>query len=756
MNHIVIKQDTSGTEEVSSAVITALYNAVNDEYLDNNSELQGRLHSSAGYESQVEYLTHLFSNLYITCDSTYIDIEDAEVLRILNANGFTDGVGVTAQLAKNANLSGKFDGNTIIQSFRSFRYFEKANTNPPINLFRNCSNLSDIDLSRVTSISVSEFAGTSLSNVNCPELQNMGQAAFRSCSSLETVTNLGEILQVPDECFRESRSLESITLPSTCVSIGTSAFLKCSNLNTINLSNILNIGSSAFQETLLNSVNMSDLRNVQTIGQQVFFISSIKGIVDLPNLTSLGQNAFYGCNNLTQVKCLGKISSVPQYAFCSYGNQRIMNITSVYLPYECTTIENGAFYYNNVLTNIKKYNKSIDAYEENEEPVYNNLSTVTSFGNECFYYDSLLNLTSSDISGSISIGSKAFRYSGFSGVVNLPNLTSLGAEAFADTGVTSITNLGSVTSIPTGCFRGCTSLTTVTLGNSTTYEVYCFYDCSNLESVPNFPTTIPEGLFRGCTKLQGTVANSITINGHFGLRQCSSLVFPETLTITATDNNVGYAFFQNCKLNNVILDNSINTLYNSCFGDCTTLKSISGLSNIQYIGSFIFWGCENLEGEIDLSNVIGGVSGRYDNAENRWEEGGWFTRCKKITKVKLGHIETLSWSNQDFYQGNATFGECNSLHTVDIQQLNKLHTWNNGRTQFFNGSGYGLTNMRNFVLRCTTVPTLDGDAIQPTINYFGGPNVTIYVPDSAVQDYKTAWPNVASYIDSINNYVEIQ
>jgi hypothetical protein len=36
------------------------------------------------------------------------------VLRILNANGFTDGVGVTAQLAKNANLSGKFDGNTII------------------------------------------------------------------------------------------------------------------------------------------------------------------------------------------------------------------------------------------------------------------------------------------------------------------------------------------------------------------------------------------------------------------------------------------------------------------------------------------------------------------------------------------------------------------------------------------------------------------------------------------------------------------
>jgi hypothetical protein len=40
--------------------------------------------------------------------------------------------------------------------------------------------------------------------------------------------------------------------------------------------------------------------------------------------------------------------------------------------------------------------------------------------------------------------------------------------------------------------------------------------------------------------------------------------------------------------------------------------------------------------------------------------------------------------------------------------------------------------MRNFVLRCTTVPTLAGDAIQPTINYFGGSNVTIYVPDSAV------------------------
>lgn len=750
MNHIVIKQDTTGTEEVSSAVITALYNAVNDEYLDNNSDLQGRLHSSAGYESQVEYLTHLFSNLYITCDSTYIDIEDAEVLRILNANGFTDGVGVTAQLARNANLSGKFDGNTVIQSFRTFRYFEKANTNPPINLFRNCSNLSDIDLSRVTSISVSEFAGTSLSDVNCPELQNMGSGAFRSCSSLETVTNLGEILQVPGECFRESRSLESVTLPSTCVSIGNSAFLKCSNLNTINLSNILSIGSVAFQETLLNSVNMSDLRNVQTIDQQGFTTSNIKGIVDLPNLTSLGQQAFYGCNNLTQVKCLGKISSVPTYAFCSYGNQRIMNITSVYLPYECTTIGNQAFYRNEVLTTVKKYNKSIDAYEENEEPVYNNLSTVTSFGNECFYEDSLLNLTSSDISGSISIGSKAFSYSGFNGVVNLPNLTSLGSEAFANTGVTSITNLGSITSIPAGCFRECTSLTTVTLGNSTTYGSSCFYNCINLESVPNFPTTIPEGLFRGCTKLQATVANSITIIGHFGLKDCSSLTFPSTVNVT-TDGKVGHEFFRQCKLTNVILSSNTTHLHNSCFSDCTSLVNIQGLENITHLGSFCFNNCVNLEGDIDLSNVVGAVAGRYDNAENYFGEG-LFAKCSKITSVKLGDIPCFNSNTHRYGVQGCQFLQCTSLHTVDIKSVGYFTVDNLQRPEFWECGGA----MRNFIIRSTTVPTINGGIENLTINHFGGSQVTIYVPDSAVQDYKTAWPNLASYIDSINNYVEIQ
>ena len=76
MNHIVIKQDTSGTEEVSSAVITALYNAVNDEYLDNNSELQGRLHVGAASAEKINFLINNYNQLFITADTFTVDFQD--------------------------------------------------------------------------------------------------------------------------------------------------------------------------------------------------------------------------------------------------------------------------------------------------------------------------------------------------------------------------------------------------------------------------------------------------------------------------------------------------------------------------------------------------------------------------------------------------------------------------------------------------------------------------------------------------------
>ena len=60
MTHLRIEQNTGITEEVSSAVITKLYNIVHDNILDSESNLKGRLHTSSTYQSYIDYLQGQF------------------------------------------------------------------------------------------------------------------------------------------------------------------------------------------------------------------------------------------------------------------------------------------------------------------------------------------------------------------------------------------------------------------------------------------------------------------------------------------------------------------------------------------------------------------------------------------------------------------------------------------------------------------------------------------------------------------------
>ena len=58
--------------------------------------------------------------------------------------------------------------------------------------------------------------------------------------------------------------------------------------------------------------------------------------------------------------------------------------------------------------------------------------------------------------------------------------------------------------------------------------------------------------------------------------------------------------------------------------------------------------------------------------------------------------------------------------------------------------------MRTFIIRSTTPPTMSDEDSTISMNGFGGTNVTIYVPDSAVNDYKTALAQIASYIHPLS------
>ena len=138
MEHLKIIQTTEGNaEEVSMDVVQKLYDIAANSTLDNESDLQGKLHLSIAYREPVNWLTTHFPNLQISADDYAIPFEDPNMLAYLNSIGVgSNGVVTEAQAAAATSvafptlmsccktvvcvgMSPKRDGKDLINSTRS-------------------------------------------------------------------------------------------------------------------------------------------------------------------------------------------------------------------------------------------------------------------------------------------------------------------------------------------------------------------------------------------------------------------------------------------------------------------------------------------------------------------------------------------------------------------------------------------------------------------------------------------------------------
>lgn len=224
MNSLTITQKTSETERyIPNEVITTLYNIGKDDdehqsltsgvdTTDANrpvTSVVGSVAVRVAYANQIEYLATKFPNLNISTDSTYIHFVDPEVERVLLANGIGDGVGVSVAAATTADLGTIFKDNTTITSFNEFSYFTRANTNLVSSMFCGCTNLTQINLSNLTTNYIAEqaFQNTKITSVTLPStVTSIGYASFASCTELTTI-NLSNITSVDRSAFRNCTEL---------------------------------------------------------------------------------------------------------------------------------------------------------------------------------------------------------------------------------------------------------------------------------------------------------------------------------------------------------------------------------------------------------------------------------------------------------------------------------------------------------------------------------------------------------------------
>ena len=168
--------------------------------------------------------------------------------------------------------------------------------------FRNCSSLSNVTVP--LSAGIGKKLPTTLSDYKLTSGTDdkSGDYAFADCYNLKEATIESGITTVPNHMFAFCGDLKTVNVPTSVKSIGGDAFRLCFSLNSIDMPEVNSIGKEAFWGCFNLKGDLVLSNKVKKLGDQAFAKTGLTGVKwEGAAGCTIGNNLFLGCYFLEYV-----------------------------------------------------------------------------------------------------------------------------------------------------------------------------------------------------------------------------------------------------------------------------------------------------------------------------------------------------------------------------------------------------------------------------------------------------------------------
>ncbi|MCB4807959.1 leucine-rich repeat domain-containing protein [Tamlana sp. 62-3] len=151
-------------------------------------------------------------------------------------------------------------------------------------------------------------------------------------ASVTSSTITYSVTSVVANAFEGDSNITSVNLPSTVKEIGAWAFSGCSSLTSLDTADITIIGSNILRGT--NGITTLDLSSVTTIDSNgLGRVTNLTGVLDLPNIETLGPYAFVGPDtadgtHITGLNLGGSLTEVNTFAFYRLRDLSLLTVAT--------------------------------------------------------------------------------------------------------------------------------------------------------------------------------------------------------------------------------------------------------------------------------------------------------------------------------------------------------------------------------------------------------------------------------------------